>query len=188
MDLARFVFALGIPGVGEEVAKILARHFGSLQALLDAGWTALAAGKEAIRKDNARRRRKGEDALPVPLEGIGPEIMESIEKFVQEPHNRKIIARLVAPRHGVRVRNVLATRAAHGGGKTFVLTGTLPGMSRDEAKALIESKGHKVSGSVSRKTDYVVAGAEAGSKLEQARALGVAVLDEDGLKEYLKGR
>jgi DNA ligase (NAD+) len=67
MDLARFVFALGIPGVGEEVAKILARHFGSLQALLDAGWTALAAEKEAIRKENARRKRKGEDPLAVPL-------------------------------------------------------------------------------------------------------------------------
>jgi DNA ligase (NAD+) len=188
MDLARFVFALGIPGVGEEVAKILARHFGSLNALLDAGWSALAAEKESIRKENARRKRKGEDALAVPLEGIGPEIMESIEKFVHEPHNRTIIARLVDPAHGVRVRNAVAARAAPGGGKSFVLTGTLAGMSRDEAKALIESKGHKVTGSVSRKTDYVVAGAEAGSKLEQARSLGVAVLDEDGLLKLLKGR
>jgi DNA ligase (NAD+) len=186
MDLARFVFALGIPGVGEEVAKILSRHFGSLQALLDAAWTALAAEKDTIRKENARRKRKGEDALPVPLEGIGPEIMESIEKFVHEPHNRKIIARLVDPIHGVRVRDAVAARAV-GGGKVFVLTGTLPGLSRDEAKALIESKGHKVSGSVSRKTDYVVAGAEAGSKLEQAQALGVAVLDESGLLKLLKG-
>jgi DNA ligase (NAD+) len=188
MDLARFVFALGIPGVGEEVAKILARRFGSLPALLDADWTGLAAEKEAIRKENARRKRKDEEALPVPLEGIGPEIMDSIEKFVHESHNRKIIARLVDPAHGVRVRNLRTAIAVSGGGKTFVLTGTLPGMSRDEAKALIESKGHKVSGSVSKKTDYVVAGADAGSKLEQAQALGVAVLDEDGLLRLLKGR
>jgi DNA ligase (NAD+) len=82
----------------------------------------------------------------------------------------------------------VAARAAPGGGKTFVLTGTLAGLSRDDAKALIESKGHKVSGSVSKKTDYVVAGAEAGGKLEQARTLGVAVLDEDGLLKILKGR
>jgi DNA ligase (NAD+) len=188
MDLARFVFALGIPGVGEEVAKVLARHFGSLPTLLDAGWTALAAKKEAIRKENAKRKRKGDDPLAVPLEGIGPEIMESIEKFVHEPHNREIIARLVEPAHGVRVRNTVAVRAASGGGKTFVLTGTLAGMGREQAKALIESNGHKVAGSVSRKTDYVVAGAEAGSKLEQARALGVAVLDENGLLKLLKGR
>jgi DNA ligase (NAD+) len=112
MDLARFVFALGIPGVGEEVAKILARHFGSLPALLDAGWTALAADKESIRKENARRKRKGEAALAVPLEGIGPEIMESIGKFVHEPHNRKIIARLIDPEHGVRVRNAAVARPA----------------------------------------------------------------------------
>jgi len=188
IDLARFIFALGIPGVGEEVAKVLARHFGALQPLLDAGWEALAAEKEAIRKDNAKRKRKGEDARPVPLEGIGPEIMESIEKFVHEPHNRRIIARLVDPVHGVRIRKTAAARPASGGGRTFVLTGTLPGMSRDEAKALIESKGHKVTGSVSKKTDYVVAGAEAGSKLEHARALGVAVLDENGLLDLLKGR
>jgi DNA ligase (NAD+) len=103
--------------------------------------------------------------------------MESIGKFVHEPHNLKIIARLIDPARGVRVRNAPIARAASGGSKTFVLTGTLQGMSRDEAKALIESNGHKVSGSVSKKTDYVVAGAEAGGKLEQARALGVAVLN-----------
>src|SRR6185436_7037934 len=155
MDFARFVFALGIPGVGEEVAKVLARHFGALPALLAADWAALSAEKDAIRKDNAKRKRKGEDAQPVPLEGIGPEIMESIGKFVHEPHNRKIIDRLVDPERGVRIRNVAAARVSHippGGSKTFVLTGTLPGMSRDEAKALIEAAGHKVSGSVSKKT------------------------------------
>ncbi|MEW6690232.1 MAG: NAD-dependent DNA ligase LigA [Pseudomonadota bacterium] len=181
--LDRFVYALGIPGVGEEVAKILARHFGALAALLGADWRALAGEKERVRKDNARRKRKGEAPLEVPLEGVGPEIMESVEKFVREARNRKVIDRLAA---AIRVRDVQATSGAGGRAKTFVLTGTLPGMTRDEARTLIEAHGHKVAGSVSKKTDYVVAGAGPGSKLEEARALGVAVLDEDGLKNLLK--
>jgi DNA ligase (NAD+) len=188
MDLARFVFALGIPGVGEEIAKILSRHFGTLRALLDADWQALAAEKEAVRKDNAKRKRKGEAPLAVPLEGIGPEIMESIGKFVHEPHNREVIAKLVDPARGVTLKEVAVAPVARGKSKTFVLTGTLPGMSRDEARALIESLGHKVSGSVSKNTDYLIAGAEAGSKLEQARALGIAVLDENGLLQLLGKR
>ena len=188
VDFARFVFALGIPGVGEEVAKILARHFASLPSLLEADWPALAAAKDALRKENARRKRKGEDALAVPLEGIGPEIMESIGKFMQERHNREVIARLVDPAHGVRLRSGPAVAAAPGGGRTFVLTGTLAGMSRDEARALIEARGHKVAGSVSKKTDFVVAGAEAGSKLAQARALGIRVLDESALLRFLEER
>jgi DNA ligase (NAD+) len=183
--LARFVFALGIPGVGEEVAKILARYFGTLEALLAADWETLAAEKEAVRKENAKRKRRGEDALPVPLEGIGPEIMDSIRQFLREPHNRKVIQRLVDHRAGVRIRPVVHAAVAGGPAKTFVLTGTLTGMTRDEAKSLIESRGHKVAGAVSRNTDYVVAGAEAGSKLERARELGVEVLDEDGLKKLL---
>jgi len=183
--LARFVFALGIPGVGEEVAKILARHFGTLEALLAADWETLAAEKEAVRKENAKRKRRGEDALPVPLEGIGPEIMDSIRQFLREPHNRKVIQRLVDHRAGVRIRPVVHAAVAGGPAKTFVLTGTLTGMTRDEAKSLIESRGHKVAGAVSRNTDYVVAGTEAGSKLERARELGVEVLDEDGLKKLL---
>ncbi len=185
IDLARFVFALGIPGVGEEVAKILARHFATLPALLSADWAALAAEKEAIRRENAKRKRRGEPALDVPLEGIGPEIMESIARFMQEPHNRGVIDRLVDPARGVRIRAAAAKQDATGGGRTFVLTGTLAGMSRAEARALIESKGHRVAGSVSSKTDYVVAGAEAGSKLAQAQAIGVAVLDEAGLLKLL---
>jgi len=188
VDLPRFIFALGIPGVGEEVAKILARHFGTLQAMLDVDWQALAAEKDAARKENARRKRKSEPALPVPLEGIGPEIMESVDKFAHEPHNRKVIDRLVDPSRGVSVERAAANKATGEASKTFVLTGTLAGMSRDQARALIESKGHKVAGSVSKKTDYVVAGAEAGSKLEQARALGVAVLDERGLVQLLGER
>jgi len=179
--LARFVFALGIPGVGEEVAKILARHFGSFTPLLDADWAALEADKEALRKENAKRKRRGEAALPVPLEGIGPEIMNSLRQFLGEPHNRKVIDRLL---QHLRLRAERKPAAA-GRAQTFVLTGTLAGMTRDEAKSLIESRGHKVAGSVSKSTDYLVAGAEAGSKLERARELGVAVLDEDGLKKLL---
>ncbi|MEK6246161.1 MAG: NAD-dependent DNA ligase LigA [Pseudomonadota bacterium] len=188
MDLARFVFALGIPGVGEEVARILARHFGSLRALLEADWPALAAQKEALRKENAKRKRKNQALLEVPLEGIGPEIMESIDKFVHEPHNRKVIASLVDPARGVALRDAAVATSVARASKTFVLTGTLPGLSRDEARALIESRGHKVAGSVSKKTDYVVAGDEAGSKLAQARALGIAVLDENGLMQLLGKR
>ena len=188
MDLARFVFALGIPGVGEEVAKILARHFGSLRALLEADWPVLGAEKESLRKENAKLKRKGETLLAVPLEGIGPEIMESVNKFVHEPHNAKVITSLVDPASGIALKGATAAKASGGTGKTFVLTGTLAGMTRDEARALIESRGHKVVGSVSRKTDYVVAGEEAGSKLEQARALDVPVLDEGGLRELLEKR
>jgi DNA ligase (NAD+) len=189
IELARFIFALGMPGVGEEVAKILARHFGSLRALLEADWDQLAEEKEALRKDNARRKRKGEEPLQVPLEGIGPEIMDSIGKFVREPHNRRVIDRLADPAHAVAVLEAVATpKATAGKSKAFVLTGTLPNMSRDDARALIESHGHKVTGSVSKKTDYVVAGAEAGSKLAQAQELGIAILDEAGLKKLLGER
>jgi DNA ligase (NAD+) len=188
MELARFVFALGIPGVGEEVARNLARHFGSLGPLLDADWPALAAQKEALRKDNAKRKRKNDALLEVPLEGIGPEIMESIDKFVHEPHNREVIVSLVDPARGVAVMDAVGAKTAAGAAKTFVLTGTLAGLSRDEARVLIESRGHKVTGSVSTKTDYVVAGDDAGSKLAQARALGISVLDRNGLMQLLGKR
>ena len=189
IELARFIFALGIPGVGEEVAKILARHFGSLRALLQADWPALAEEKESLRKENTRRKKKGEPALDVPLEGIGPEIMESIAKFVREPHNREVIDRLADPRRAISVQETAPpAKPAGGRSKTFVLTGTLPGMSRDEARALIEAHGHKVAGSVSKRTDFVVAGEEAGSKLEQARTLGITILDEPGLRKLLGER
>jgi DNA ligase (NAD+) len=179
--LNRFIYALGIPGVGEEVAKILARHFGSVKALQEADWTRLAADKEAVRKDNTQRKKRGEPPLEVPLEGIGPELMESIQKFVREPHNREVIARLTSH---LELRRAAPARAADA--KTFVLTGTLASMTREEAQARLEALGHKVAGSVSKKTDYVVAGAEAGSKLERARALGVPVLDEAQFLELLK--
>jgi DNA ligase (NAD+) len=108
--------------------------------------------------------------------------MDSLAKFLHEPHNRNIIGRLEkdilleAPRAARRSAAV----------RTFVLTGTLAGMTRDEARAALEAKGHKVSGSVSRNTDFVVAGADAGTKLDKARALGVPVLDEARFHELLK--
>jgi DNA ligase (NAD+) len=180
-ELARFIYALGIPGVGEEVAKILARHFGSLEALSGAEWSSLAADKEAIRKENAQRKKRGEPPAPVPLEGIGPELAESIEKFLRERHNRDVIERLLS---AVTIAAEKARAAARG--KTFVLTGTLAGMTRDEARAAIEAKGHKVAGSVSKNTDYVVAGEEAGSKLDKARSLGVPVIDGQALQRILE--
>ena len=182
-ELHRFVYALGMPGVGEEVAKILARHFGSMEALLSAEWSALMADKEAARKENAQRKKRGEAQLEVPLEGIGPELAESIGKFLRERHNRDVIERLTRA-------IAIAAPAQRGGqgGKTFVLTGSLSGMTRDEAREALEARGHKVAASVSKKTDYVVAGADAGSKLDKARSLGVPVIDEKRLMDLLKER
>jgi len=181
-ELHRFIYALGIPGVGEEVAKILARHFGSVQALTEADWPKLAADKEAARKENAQRKKRGERAVEVPLEGIGPELMDSIQKFLREPHNHGVISRLTQL---LILKKLAATRSA-AGGKTFVLTGTLEAMTRDEAQARLEALGHKVAGSVSKKTDYVVSGADAGSKLDKAKDLGVAVLDEAQFLQFLR--
>jgi DNA ligase (NAD+) len=186
-SLSRFIFALGIPGIGEESARILARHFLRLDGLLDADWADIAQEKTQSQKENAARKRRGEAPLPPLLEGVGPELMESLEKFLSQKHNREVIARLTTGPDRVRVQSESrASTTAVLAGKTFVLTGTLPGMTREEVKALVESHGGKVAGSVSRQTDYVVAGAEAGSKLEKARQLGVVVLDEAGLREMLK--
>ncbi|HYN11509.1 MAG TPA: NAD-dependent DNA ligase LigA [Burkholderiales bacterium] len=182
-ELNRFIYALGIPGVGEEVAKILARHFASLDALLDADWARAAADKEAVRKDNAQRKKRGEPLAEVPLEGIGPELMDSIEKFLHEPHNREIIRRLAA---SLTLEARAAAARPSREMRTFVLTGALEGMSRDEAKAAIEAKGHKVAGAVSANTDFVVAGEHAGAKLDKARSLGVPVIDGKKLLQLLK--
>jgi DNA ligase (NAD+) len=186
---ARFVHALGIPGVGEEVAKILAKHFVSLDALLGAEWAGIAEKKKEIQKENAARKRRGEALLAPVLEGIGPELMESLRKFFSQEHNREVIAQLTSGRDAVQVRAESRPHSATNkgfSGKTFVLTGTLPNMTRDEAKELIERRGGKVVGSVSGQTDYVVAGAEAGSKLEKAHELGVVVLDETGLRKMFE--
>ena len=160
--LARFIYALGIRNVGEATAKDLARHFGSLARLM--------AADEAVLEQVA---------------DVGPVVSASIRRFFAEPHNVGVIEALlkadVEPLESVG-------RAEHlvFAGKTFVLTGTLPALTREEAKALIEAQGGKVAGSVSKKTDYVVAGAEAGSKLTKAQELGVTILDEDQFKELLE--
>jgi DNA ligase (NAD+) len=182
--LARFVHALGIPGVGEEVARILARHFGTLDALLSADWAEAAERKKSAQKENAARKRRGEAPLPSVLEGIGPELMESLAKFLSQKHNQEVIEKLIGH---VRVqREEAKQRAGALRGKVFVLTGTLPGLTRQEATEMIEARGGKVTASVSGQTDYVVAGAEAGSKLEKARELGIEVLDEEGLRKILR--
>ena len=160
--LARFIFALGIRNVGEATAKDLARHFGSLEALMAA--------------DEARLQQ---------MPDVGPVVAASIARFFAEAHNREVIDGLAkvsvrgTPSEPVAVDSAIS-------GKTFVLTGTLPSLSRDEAKALIEAKGGKVAGSVSKKTDFVVAGAEAGAKLDKARDLGIIMLDQRQLMELLQ--
>ena len=178
-SFARFLFALGIRHVGEEVARVLAQRYRGPDALMREDWSALAEAKAAVQKDNARRRARGEPPEPVPLEGIGPEIVASLQRFFAEPHNREVIAALRAAgiefaRESERVGDALA-------GRTFVVTGTLPTMSREQAHELIRRHGGTVASSVSRKTDFVVAGEAAGSKLERARELGIEVIDEDAL-------
>ncbi len=160
--LARFIFALGIRHVGEATARDLARHFGNLDALLAAD----AAG-----------------LLEVP--DVGTVLAESIARFFAEPHNRRVIDDLRAA--GVNWPDAKPQRVAPGplAGLTFVLSGTLPTLTREDAKARIEAAGGKLAGSVSQKTSYIVAGEEAGSKLQKARTLGVPVLDEDGLQRML---
>ena len=162
--LARFIYALGIRHVGEATAKLLAGHFGSLDALMNARLDELTA-----------------------IEGIGPVVAQSIRDFFDEPHNRQVIERL--RRLGVHwEESVPAKKSRALAGLTFVLTGTLPRLTREEAKALIEAHGGKVSASVSKKTDYVVAGSEAGSKLQRALELGVPVIDEDTLERLIAER
>ena len=163
-SLARFIFALGIRNVGEATAKELARHFGSLDSLLQA---------------------KPDALLQVP--DIGPVVAFSIARFFSEAHNREVIGQMRACGVHWEESEPWAVPAAPLAGKSFVLTGTLPGLSREAAKALIEAQGGKVAGAVSRKTDYVVAGAEAGGKLEKAEEFGLVILDEAGLLKLLKG-
>ena len=162
--LPRFLFGLGIRHVGEATAKELARHFGSLDAIMDASEEQLLA-----------------------VADVGPTVAHSLRTFFDQAHNREVVAQLRAC--GVHwEEGAPAERAAQPlAGMTLVLTGTLPTLSRDQAKDLIEAAGGKVAGSVSKKTAYVVAGAEAGTKLDKARELGVAILDEAGLKDLLNG-
>jgi DNA ligase (NAD+) len=160
--LARFLYALGIRHVGESTAKDLSRHFGTLDALMD-------ASREQLLEVN----------------DVGPIVADSVRQFFAQPHHREIVERLRAagitwPEAGAQAQGPKPLA-----GLRLVLTGTLPTLGRDQAQALIEAAGGKVSGSVSKKTSYVVAGAEAGSKLAKAQELGVPVIDEAGLRTLL---
>lgn len=161
--LARFIFALGIRNVGEATARDLARYFGNLNGIM-------AADVEALQQ----------------VPDVGPIVAASIVAFFNESHNREIIAQLLAA--GLHWTEGEPADAGPKllAGKTLVLTGTLPTLKRDDAKAMIEAAGGKVAGSVSKKTDFVVAGEEAGSKLEKALELGVAVIDEAELLKLLE--
>jgi DNA ligase (NAD+) len=172
--LARFIYSLGIRNVGETTAKDLARHFGNLDRLI-------MADAEGLQQ----------------VPDIGPVVAESIIDFFAERHNLEVIEQLRAG--GVRWEEgagVYQAQASSGqtaslsvgklGGKTFVLTGTLPNLARDDAKEKIEALGGKVVGSVSKKTDYVVTGADPGSKFDKALELGIAILDEEGLLQLLQ--
>ncbi len=162
--LPRFLYGLGIRHVGEATARDLARHFGALDRIMDASVEQL-----------------------LEVNDVGPVVAQSIRTFFDQPHNREVVEQLRAcglhwpeGEPAVQAPRPLA-------GKTFVLTGTLPTLSREAAKEMLEAAGARVAGSVSQKTDYVVAGAEAGSKLEKAMALGVSILDESGLFHLLRG-
>jgi len=161
--LPRFLFGLGIRHVGEATAKELARHFGQLDAIMDASEEQLLQAAD-----------------------VGPIVAQSIRTFFEQSHNREVVEQLRAC--GITWQEgPPAERAPMPlSGKTLVLTGTLPTLGREEAKAWIEAAGGKVAGSVSKKTSYVVAGSEAGSKLDKAQELGVPVLDEAGLKALLE--
>ncbi|MCL2591279.1 MAG: NAD-dependent DNA ligase LigA, partial [Betaproteobacteria bacterium] len=164
-NLARFIFALGIRNVGESTSRDLARHFGGLAALQNADTATL-------------------ENIPE----VGPVIAESVVDFFAEMHNREEIARLIdAGLHWEEHEGAASASTGPLAGKLFVLTGTLPGLKREDAKGLIEAAGGKVSSSVSKKTSYVIAGEEAGSKLDHARELGIAILDETGLFQLLRG-
>ncbi|MDR2876803.1 MAG: NAD-dependent DNA ligase LigA [Chromatiales bacterium] len=160
--LARFLYALGIPEVGEATAQQLAASFGDLAPLIEA--------------DEERLQQ---------VPDIGPIVADNIAGFMREPHNRKVIDELRERGvHWPAVEVVVVNEGALAG-KTFVLTGTLETLTRDAARERLQAQGAKVAGSVSRKTDYVVAGADAGSKLDKAQELGVAVLDEKALLDLL---
>ena len=160
--MARVLLGLGIRFVGERTGQLLAEHFGSMSELMKASAEELEAVNE-----------------------VGPKVAQAIVEFFAVEKNLQLVRDLESLGLVMTAeRRIVGTALA---GLTFVLTGTLPTLTRDEAKARIEAAGGKVSGSVSKKTDYVVAGEEAGSKLDKAGSLGVKVVDEGGLLELLGG-
>jgi DNA ligase (NAD+) len=161
LPLERVIFGLGIRFVGERTAQFLAEHFGSMDALLN-------AGEEELQQVNE----------------VGPRIARSIVEFFQEPKNRALIGQL--ERLGLTLVGERKQRGTRLAGKTFVLTGTLAHFTRDQAKKMIEDAGGRVASSVSRKTDYVVAGADAGSKLDKAKDLGVNVISEKEMEDLVR--
>ncbi len=162
LPLEKVIYGLGIRFVGERTAQFLAEHFGAMHAFM-------SASEEELQEVNE----------------IGPRVSAAVREFFDEPKNVELIKRLRTA--GLRFEGVKKERATTLAGKAFVLTGTLARHTRDEAKKLIEDAGGRVSGSVSKKTDYVVAGEDAGSKLDKARELGVSVIDEDAMEQLVKG-
>ncbi|HVH87792.1 MAG TPA: NAD-dependent DNA ligase LigA [Terriglobales bacterium] len=160
LPLERVILGLGIRFVGERTAELLAEHFGSMDAFMKAAFDELQQVNE-----------------------VGPRVAEAITEFFSEPRNRELVDRL--RRAGLKFEGEKKQRGTKLAGKTFVLTGTLPNLSREEAKKMIEDAGGKVSGSVSKKTDYVVAGSDAGSKLDKAQELKIKIIDEDQLRELV---
>ena len=176
-ELWRAIHALGIPNVGMQTAKDLSRHFKSMDALESA-----QPGDLLITKVG----KKGGVSYESVISGVGIEVSESILSFFSDPNHRDWVKAMRAA--GLNLVEAAAAGSVAGiTGKTFVLTGTLPTLGRDEARDMIEKAGGKVSGSVSKNTHYVVAGEEAGSKLTKAQELGVAILDEAGLRALLGG-
>lgn len=165
VSLNRFIFALGIPHVGETSAKLLARHFGTFEALREAAKQAADPESEAHSDLTS-------------IGGIGPVVAETIVEFFKEKHNEDMLDALLSEVTAVPIEAAASDSPV--AGKTVVFTGSLEQMTREEAKAMAERLGAKVAGSVSKKTDIVVAGPGAGSKLDKAREFGVQVMDEDG--------
>jgi DNA ligase (NAD+) len=159
--LARLLFALGIRFVGERTAQLLAAHFGTMDELINAPATKLEEVNE-----------------------VGPRVAQAIVEFFAEQRNRELIDKLSELKVVMTAEKKITTSILSG--LTFVLTGSLPSLTREAAKDLIESAGGRVSASISKKTSYLVAGEDSGSKLDKARSLGVHIINEDGLRELLK--